>query len=133
MESFKFTSAMLDEDTTFIFGSWVCVVNGSDGLNSHLASTREPEALAANQSSDLCKFVDNLDKMLLLDLAIEIKEESIFNATLTRAASLLGSGPIQSVEQCIQICSGYAMQLLFTRRPHVLRPSPHWRRTWIAC
>jgi hypothetical protein len=47
MSSFNFTSAMLDEGTTFIFGYWVCIANGSGGFNSHLADTKEPEASAA--------------------------------------------------------------------------------------
>jgi hypothetical protein len=29
--------------------------------------------------------------------------------------------------------SGYATRPLFTRRLCDSRPSPHWRRTWIAC
>jgi hypothetical protein len=46
MASFDFTNAVLDEGTTFIFGTWVCIANGSSGFNSHLVDTREPEALA---------------------------------------------------------------------------------------
>jgi hypothetical protein len=68
MAYFNFTNAVLDEGTTFVFGSWVCVINGSGGFNSHLADTSESEASAATQCSDLDKFVDNLDEMLLPDL-----------------------------------------------------------------
>jgi hypothetical protein len=44
MASFSFTSAVLDEGTTFIFSSWICVANGLGGFNSHLADSRKPEA-----------------------------------------------------------------------------------------
>jgi hypothetical protein len=36
MASFNFTSAVLDEGTTFIFGSWMCVAKGLGGFNSQL-------------------------------------------------------------------------------------------------
>jgi hypothetical protein len=32
MASFSFTSTVLDEGTTFIFGSWICVTNGLGGF-----------------------------------------------------------------------------------------------------
>jgi hypothetical protein len=44
MVSFDFTSAVLDEATTFVFGSWVCIANGSGGYNNRLADTKESEA-----------------------------------------------------------------------------------------
>jgi hypothetical protein len=65
--------------------------------NSHLADTKEPETSAATQRSDLDKFIDNLDEMLLPDLAREIEEESVLDTISTRAApGLLGSNPIRS-------------------------------------
>jgi hypothetical protein len=42
MASFDFTSVVLNEGTTFIFGTWICVANSSGGFNSHLAYSREP-------------------------------------------------------------------------------------------
>jgi hypothetical protein len=42
MASFDFTSVVLAEGMTFIFGSWVCTTNGSGGFHSHLVNTREP-------------------------------------------------------------------------------------------
>jgi hypothetical protein len=39
MASFHFTSTVLDEGTTFIFSSWICIANGSGGFNSHLANS----------------------------------------------------------------------------------------------
>jgi hypothetical protein len=100
MASFNFTSVVLEEGTTFTLGSWVCIADGSGGFNSHLVNPRELEVPAATQRSDLDEFIDNLDEMLLLDLAGEIKEHSIFKATSTRAARrFLRSDPIRSKEQ----------------------------------
>jgi hypothetical protein len=86
MTSFDFTGVVLDEGTTFIFGSWICIANGSGGFNSHLADFGELEASAATPHNHLDEFVDNLDEMLLSDLAKEIEEESVFDAISTRAA-----------------------------------------------
>jgi hypothetical protein len=69
MASFNITSAVLDEGTTFIFSSWICVANGLGGFNTHLANSKEPEASSSTPSSDLDDFIDNLDDMLLPDLA----------------------------------------------------------------
>jgi lantibiotic modifying enzyme len=61
------------------------------GFNNHLADSRKPEAFAATQCSDLDEFINNLDELLLPDLARQIERISIFNATSTRATpSLLG-------------------------------------------
>jgi hypothetical protein len=35
MASFNFTSTVLDEGTTFIFSSWICVANSLGGFSSH--------------------------------------------------------------------------------------------------
>jgi hypothetical protein len=92
MASFNFTSAVLDEGGTFIFGSWICVANGLGGFNSHLANSKEPEASSSISSSDLDDFIDNLDDMLLPNLAQQIEKMSVSNATSTRDASdLFGS------------------------------------------
>jgi hypothetical protein len=69
MASFNFTSAMLDEGTTFNFGSWICIVDGLGGFNSHLANSKEPEASPSTSSSNLDDFIDNLNNMLHPDLA----------------------------------------------------------------
>jgi hypothetical protein len=71
--SFNFTSAVLDEGTTFIFCSSISVTNGSGGFNSHLANSKEPKASSSTPSSDLDDFVDNLDDVLLPDLAQQIE------------------------------------------------------------
>jgi hypothetical protein len=97
MASFNFTSAVLDEGTTFIFGSWICVANGLGGFNSHLANSKEPEASSSTPSSDLYEFIDNLDDLLFPDLAQQIEKMSVFNTTSTREALyLFGSDSNQS-------------------------------------
>ena len=36
MASFNFGFPAIDAGTTFVFGSWVCIANGSGGFSSHL-------------------------------------------------------------------------------------------------
>jgi hypothetical protein len=62
------------------------------GFNSHLANFKEPEAPSSTPSNDLDEFIDNLDDLLLPDLAQNIEKMSIFDATSTRdAPDLVGS------------------------------------------
>jgi hypothetical protein len=99
MASFSFTSTVLDEGTTFIFGSWICVTNGLGRFNSHLADSRKPEASAPTRRSDLDKFIDNLDELLLPVLAGQIERMSVFDVTSTHAApELVGSDSNRSEE-----------------------------------
>jgi hypothetical protein len=70
MVSFNFTSTMLDEGTTFIFGSWVCIANGSGGYNSRLANTKEPEAPTTPSCRDVDDLADNLSGIQLSDLIV---------------------------------------------------------------
>jgi hypothetical protein len=86
MQSFNFTNTMLDEGTTFIFGSWICIANGLGGFNSHLANSKESEASSSTPSCDLDEFIDNLDDLLFPNLAQQIKKMSIFNVTSARDA-----------------------------------------------
>jgi hypothetical protein len=72
MASFNFTSIVLDDGITFIFGSWICVTNGLGGFNSHLANSNESEASSSTPNSDLDDFIDNLDDLLLPDLAQQV-------------------------------------------------------------
>jgi hypothetical protein len=79
MASLNFTSTVLDESTTFIFGFWICVANGLGGFNSYLADSRKPEASTTTRRSDL-------DELLLPDLVRQIEKISVFDATSTHAA-----------------------------------------------
>jgi hypothetical protein len=74
MVPFNFTSVVPEKGTTFTFGSRVCIANGSSGFNSHLVNPRGAEVPATTRRSDLDEFVDNLDEMMLPDLARELEE-----------------------------------------------------------
>jgi hypothetical protein len=115
MAALSFTSTVLDEGTTFIFGFWICVANDLGGFNSRLVDSRKPEASAPTRSSNLDEFINNLDELLLPDLARQIEKMSIFDATSTHAAPGL-SDRIQTD----------------LRRLLNLSPSPTWRSTWIV-
>jgi hypothetical protein len=56
------------------------------GFNSHLDDSRKPEVSTPTRSSDLDEFIDNLNELLLPDLARQIERISVFEATSTRAA-----------------------------------------------
>jgi hypothetical protein len=116
MASFNFTRAVLDEGTTFIFGSWICVTNGLGGFNSHLANSKKPEASSSTPSNDLDEFIDNLDDLLFSDLAQQI-ERCPFSTQLPLVTHQIQSAQIQTD----------------LKRPHNLNPSPTWRRIWIYC
>jgi hypothetical protein len=64
MATFNFTSTVLNEGTTFIFGLWVCVVDGTGNFCWHLIDDMKPKASAASQRSGLNEFIDKLDKTL---------------------------------------------------------------------
>jgi hypothetical protein len=91
MVSLSFTSSVLDEGATFIFSSWICVVNGLGGFNSHLIDSRKPEVSAATRRSNLDSFINNLDELLLPDLPRQIENTSVFEVTSSRVAPGLGS------------------------------------------
>jgi hypothetical protein len=62
------------------------------GFNSHLAHSREPEASTSTQSSNLDEFIDNLNELLLPDLALQIEKMSVFYVISTRdALELVGA------------------------------------------
>ena len=83
MATFAFNIMALAHSTSFVFGSWVCVGNGSGSLNGHLNNPTEPEAI----SSESCAFAagsSNLGEMLLPDLAKEIEQKLDTNSSSTR-------------------------------------------------
>jgi hypothetical protein len=99
MASFSFTSTVPDEGTTFIFSSGIYIANGLGGFNTHQDKSRKPEAFAATRCSNLDKFINSLDDLLLPDLIGEIERMFVFDATSTCVTpGLLGSDPNQSEE-----------------------------------
>jgi hypothetical protein len=100
MASFNFTSAVLDEGTTFIFRSWVCVVDSTGSFRGHLVDNVKPKPSTV-QCNDLDEFIDKLEETLLPNLARKIEEESAVDATSTRASlGLLELDSIRSKEEC---------------------------------
>jgi len=90
MASFNFEPAVLDEGTTFIFGSWVCIANGSGGFNSHLTNLMNSESFSPASPSES-------GEVLLLELADEIERLSVSDVTSNRSpTALLGLYPIYS-------------------------------------
>jgi hypothetical protein len=51
MASFKFTSAVLPENTTFFFGSLVCVADGAGDFRRFLINVMKPKTLTASSMS----------------------------------------------------------------------------------
>jgi hypothetical protein len=97
MASFKFTSAVLPQGTTFIFGSWVCIIDGTGDFRQFTIDVMKPKTLAASFHSDLNEFVDNLDDLSTHGTATKTEEESVFNATPPcTATTTLGLDPLQS-------------------------------------
>jgi hypothetical protein len=86
MALFNFTSTMPDEGTTFVFGSWVCVADGTGDFCRHLTDNMKPKAPSATPCGDLDGFIDNPSEMLLPDLVRDIEELSAFDVTSTHAA-----------------------------------------------
>jgi len=96
MASLKFACPVLEEGTTFIFGSWVCIANSSGGFDSHLSNPREPEATPSNRSSITSDHANITVKMPLPDLTKEIEEKLIFDTNSTRSPSSLRSESTRS-------------------------------------
>ena len=79
MASFEFSFPAINVGTTFVFGTWVCIANGSGGFSSHLinpASTKTPrqEQLGEITSAEI----------LLPGIAKEIENLSLSDSTPTR-------------------------------------------------
>jgi hypothetical protein len=90
MASFKFTSAVLPEGTTHVFGSWVCIADGAGNFHRLTIDVMKPKTLTAS-------FYSELDDLLTHGSTRKIKEESIFNTTRPRdATTTLGLDSLQS-------------------------------------
>ena len=83
MASFAFSTMAPPQGATIVFGSWVCIANGSGGFDSHL--TNSPTLKAATPES-LSKLAGSDDHgvMLLPDLAKEIEKKLKDNSSSTR-------------------------------------------------
>ena len=85
MATFAFSTMASPQGTTFVFGSWVCVANGSGGFDSHLTNPTTLKATSSESSNKLTGS-DNQGIMLLPDLAkdIEMKLEDNSGSTRTQ-------------------------------------------------
>jgi hypothetical protein len=130
MVSFKFTSSVPPQGTTFVFGLWVCVADGAGNFCRFIVDMKL-KTPAASFHSDLDEFVDNLDDLSTHGSATRTEEESVLDATpSSTATTLLELDSFQS-RTCIADCdSVYAIRPLIVRRPTIPSPSPHWKRTW---
>jgi hypothetical protein len=59
---------VLDEGTTITSCSSICVANGSDGFNGHLADSSKPEGSASASSRDVDDLADDLGGIQLSNL-----------------------------------------------------------------
>jgi hypothetical protein len=108
MASFDFTSVVLDEGTTFIFDSWVCVADGAGSFHRHLVNDMKSEASAACQRNGLNEFIDNLDETLLpdLDLAREI-EATVYQKTMRFETFFALEEDLDRLLKIVDDCSDY--------------------------
>ena len=53
MASFNFGFPAIDAGTTFVFGSWVCIANGSGGFPSHLINPTNKKAPQEEQLGEI--------------------------------------------------------------------------------
>ena len=83
MATFAFSTTTPPRGATFIFGSWVCVANGSGGFDSHLTNFPTPKSSTSEDSNKLARSHDR-GVTLLPDLAKEIERKLEDNSSSTR-------------------------------------------------
>ena len=62
------------EGTTFVFGSWACMADGSGGFSSHLVTPNSPKSKTIFQSADVCETADLDGIRALLELSSDTTE-----------------------------------------------------------
>ena len=72
MATFALTTMTPPRGATFIFGSWVCIADGSGGFDSHLTNSPTLKITTSEDSNKLTGS-NNHGIMLLPDLAKEIE------------------------------------------------------------
>ena len=83
MATFAFSIMAPPQGATFVFGSWVCVANGSGGFDSHLTNLPVLKIITLEDSNKLARS-DDRGIMLLPDLAKEIEAKLEDNSSSTR-------------------------------------------------
>jgi hypothetical protein len=90
MASFNLTVAP-EEGAAYIFGSWVCIANGSGSFDSHLANPKGPEASTPTSNHDIDELSNNLGEIQISNLIENRESESGTNSAPTRDGSELDS------------------------------------------
>ena len=84
MATFAFSTTTPPQGITFIFGSWVCVANGSGtSIDSHLTNSPTLKIIALEDPNKLAGSDDH-GTMLIPDLAKEIEAKLEDNSSSTR-------------------------------------------------
>ena len=83
MATFAFSTMAPPQGAIFIFGSWVCVANGSGGFDSHLTNSPTLKITTSEDSNKLAGSDDH-DVMLLPNLVKEIEARLEDNSSSTR-------------------------------------------------
>ena len=83
MATFAFATMTHPQGATFVFGSWVCVANGSGGFDSHLTNSPTLKITTPESSNKLARSDDH-GVVLLPDLAKEIGTKLEENSSSTR-------------------------------------------------
>jgi hypothetical protein len=133
MATFNFNSAVLPEGTTFIFDSWVCVVDGASDFYRHLIDNMKPEAPQQPNAANSTSSSINLTRCCSL-ASLGISRRSLFFTRLRPVLHQASSNRIQfSPRDSIPDShSGCTTRPLYIRRPYNPSSSLHRRRTWMA-
>ena len=83
MATFAFSTMAFPQGTTFVFGSWVCVTNGSGGFDSHLTNSPTLKITTSEDSNKLAGSDDH-GVMLLPNLVKEIEARLEDNSSSTQ-------------------------------------------------
>ena len=75
--------------TTFYVGSWVFVVDGSGGFDSHLIDLSTPKTSKAEQRREIDNFVDQLDEISLPIHIKKVQNQHDFDVTTPKTLSEL--------------------------------------------
>jgi len=78
MSSFNFSFPVIDAGTTFDFGSWVCIANGSGGFSSHLINPTNTKTPQEEQLGEITPA-----EILLPGFIKEIEDLSLSGSTPT--------------------------------------------------
>jgi hypothetical protein len=86
MASFNFVRTAPSKGTTFVFGTWVCIADGTGNFRRFLVDMT-PKTFAADPRSGLDKFIDELDNLPLHTSAAQVEEKSAPSSTPSGAAT----------------------------------------------